>query len=96
MPNCFNPGDLILDPFLGCGTTSVVARKLGRHYIGIEIDEKFCLLAEKRLQMAKSNTDIQGYTDGVFWERNTLADQGNDNKAVSQVRESTLLISRIR
>jgi len=94
-----NPGDLILDPFLGCGTTSVVARnsvvarKLGRHYIGIEIDEKFCLLAEKRLQMAKSNTDIQGYTDGVFWERNTLADQGNDKKTVPQAPEQTLLFS---
>jgi site-specific DNA-methyltransferase (adenine-specific) len=88
-----NPGELVLDPFLGSGTTSVVAKKLGRHYIGIEVDETFCLLAEKRLEIAKSNTNIQGYTDGVFWKRNTLADQGNDKKAVSQATEQSLLFS---
>jgi len=68
-------GDVVLDPFLGCGTTSVVARKLNRHYIGIEIDETYCSLAEKRLAMVDSDRTIQGYSDGVFWERNTLADQ---------------------
>jgi site-specific DNA-methyltransferase (adenine-specific) len=71
-----NPGDVILDPFLGSGTTSVVAKKLGRSYVGIEIDEKFCCLAEKRIQLADEDDGIQGYQDGVFWERNTLADQG--------------------
>jgi site-specific DNA-methyltransferase (adenine-specific) len=69
------PGDLVLDPFLGSGTTSVVAKKLGRWYVGIEIDEKYCCLAEKRLAMADRDKAIQGYSDGVFWERNTLQDQ---------------------
>lgn len=68
-----NPGDVVLDPFLGSGTTSVVAAKLGRHYIGIEQNEQYCVWAEKRLEMAASDTSIQGYTDGVFWERNTAA-----------------------
>jgi site-specific DNA-methyltransferase (adenine-specific) len=86
-----NPGQLVLDPFLGSGTTSVVARKLGRHYIGIEVDETFCLLAEKRLEMAQIDTVIQGYNDGVFWERNTLSDQGNEKKTVSKTHEQTLL-----
>jgi len=70
-----NPGDLILDPFLGSGTTSVVARKLNRNYLGIEINEGYCLLAAKRLEQAEDNDQIQGYTNGHFWERNTNAIQ---------------------
>ena len=62
---------LVLDPFLGSGTTSVTAKKLRRNFIGIEMNEEYCLWAEKRLQNAETDTTIQGYTDGVFWERNT-------------------------
>lgn len=65
------PGDLVFDPFLGSGTASVVAKKLGRHWCGIELSEEYCLLAEKRLELAESNPSIQGYSGGVFWERNT-------------------------
>jgi len=65
-------GDFVFDPFLGSGTTSVVAKKLGRRYCGVEIDEFYCCLAEKRLEMAEVDRSIQGYVDGVFWERNTL------------------------
>ncbi|MCL2879439.1 MAG: site-specific DNA-methyltransferase [Treponema sp.] len=64
---------IVLDPFLGSGTTSVVAKKLGRKYTGIEINEEYCCWAEKRLLLAESNNKIQGYLDGVFWERNTLS-----------------------
>lgn len=70
-----NPGDVVLDPFLGSGTTSVVAKKLQRHHIGIEIDEMYCCIAEKRLDVADGNPNIQGYSDGVFWERNTMTYQ---------------------
>ena len=69
------PGDLIFDPFMGSGTAPVVAKKLGRHYIGVEINEEYCLWAAKRLLAADHDTAIQGYADGVFWERNSLADQ---------------------
>ena len=65
------PGDIIFDPFLGSGTASVTARKLGRNYIGIEMNEEYCLLAEKRLMLAENDKSIQGYSDGVFWERNS-------------------------
>ena len=64
------PGDVIFDPFLGSGTTSTVAKKLGRHYVGIEIDRRFACLAEKRIAIAEYDKRIQGYDDGVFWERN--------------------------
>ena len=66
------PNDVVFDPFLGSGTTSVAAKKLGRKFCGIEINEKFCCLAEKRLEIADSDQTIQGYSDGVFWERNAI------------------------
>lgn len=75
------PNDLVFDPFLGSGTTSVVAKKLGRRYVGVEIDQTYCCLAEKRLAMAESDKTIQGYADGVFWERNTLPDQKYTSKS---------------
>lgn len=65
------PGDMVFDPFLGSGTASVTAKKLGRKYCGIELNEEYSLLCEKRLQMAETNSSIQGYKDGVFWERNS-------------------------
>ena len=68
-------GDFVFDPFLGSGTTAAVAKKLGRNYCGIEINEEYCCWALKRLEMADSDQKIQGYADGVFWERNSLADQ---------------------
>ncbi len=67
-----NIGNVVFDPFLGSGTTSVVAKKLGRRFVGLEVNKEYCCLAEKRLNLADSDKAIQGYTDGIFWERNTL------------------------
>ena len=66
-----DPGDMILDPFAGSGTTAAVCKKLGRDFIALEADLDYCLLAAKRLELAEHDTSIQGFADGVFWERNS-------------------------
>lgn len=65
-----NKGDMVFDPFVGSGTTAVVAKKLGRRFLGIERERKYVALALKRLDMADENSAIQGYENGVFKNRN--------------------------
>ena len=83
-------GDIVFDPFLGSGTTSVVAKKLNRHYIGIEIESRYCVWAEQRLEMAGSNPEIQGYANGVFWERNSLSEQNEALNKTSYIKTKKL------
>lgn len=52
-----NPGDIVLDPFFGTGTTGAVAKKLGRRYIGIEKDETYIKYAKKRLTAIRPSTE---------------------------------------
>ena len=66
-----DPGDLVFDPFGGSGTTAVTAKKLGRSFTAVEQDLDYCCLALERLRRADTDKTIQGYEDGVFWERNT-------------------------
>ena len=65
-----NAGDTVFDPFLGSGSVSVAAKKLGRHYIGVEIEPRYCVWAEQRLERADTDRRIQGMSGGVFTERN--------------------------
>ena len=76
-------GQLVLDPFLGSGTTAVVARKLGRRFLGIEVEADYACLAAKRVELAVLDSTIQGYSGGVFWERNSLNLQTSLSKADS-------------
>lgn len=64
-------GGVVFDPFLGSGTTSVVAKKLNRRYVGIEQNEEYAVWAEERLRRSDENNKIQGFAGGVFWERNS-------------------------
>ncbi len=66
-----NAGDMVFDPFLGSGSTSVTAKKLARSYCGIEQNPQYCLWCEKRLEMADTDKSIQGFRDGIFLERNS-------------------------
>jgi len=43
------PGDIVLDPFIGSGTTAIAAQRLGRNYVGIDINEEYCQMATERL-----------------------------------------------
>ena len=69
------PDDFVFDPFLGSGTTAVVARKLSRRWSGVERDREYCCWALKRIGKTRKDNGIQGYEDGVFWDRNSLNEQ---------------------
>ena len=53
-----NEGDIVLDPFMGSGTTAKVARALNRHYIGFEISAEYCDIIRKRLEQNKTLFDL--------------------------------------
>lgn len=103
-----NVGGFVFDPFLGSGTTAVVSQKLGRRFLGVEQNTEYCCWAMKRLDLALLDPSIQGYAKGVFWERNSGADQRNGASnsiapspyevatITSQVEDPTLKMPRPR
>jgi len=86
-----NQGDFVFDPFMGVGSTCVTAKKLNRRFLGVEIEREYCLLAAKRLRLAEVDTTIQGYRNGLFWERNTLNVQKQNHKRKSSEHLSKTL-----
>ena len=79
---------LVFDPFLGSGTTAVVCKKLSRRFLGIEQNTDYCCWTQKRLAKAETDKAIQGYADGVFWERNSLNDQKSEKPIVRRFDDS--------
>ncbi|MDO4583226.1 MAG: site-specific DNA-methyltransferase [Planctomycetia bacterium] len=63
-------GDWVFDPFAGSGTTAVVAKKLRRHFCAVERNRQYVAWMLKRLELAEEDNSIQGYSEGVFYERN--------------------------
>lgn len=62
------PGDIVLDSFLGSGTTAAVAHKMGRHYIGIEMGEHAYTHCKKRLDAVIAGDDLLGITKTLDWQ----------------------------
>lgn len=63
-----SPGDLVLDSFLGSGTTAAVAQKMGRRYIGVELGNHAYTHCYKRLKMVTDGTDQGGISKGQNWK----------------------------
>lgn len=63
-----NPGDLVLDSFLGSGTTAAVAHKMGRRWIGVEVKDQCETHCLPRLQKVVNGTDVSGITNAVGWK----------------------------
>lgn len=77
-------GDVILDPFMGTGTTAVAAKRLGRNYIGIEIDEKYIKIAQKNIEET-IETKINGAYVSIYLDNiRTMRD-----KDFSQIQDNT-------
>ena len=64
-----NKGDIVYEPFAGVFTGCVTAQKLGRNWFGVEYENEYCLLGQKRLCLAEINQTIQGYEEGTFRDR---------------------------
>jgi len=62
---CSNPGELVLDPFAGSGTTLAVAKKLDRRFLGYEISKQYAQQTEKRLNAIKVGDFLEGVIDPV-------------------------------
>lgn len=76
-------GGFVFDPFLGSGTTAAVATKLGRKWAGVDVNREYLCWTLKRVERAKASNEIQGYVNGLFWERNSLSEQNKQPNSLS-------------
>ena len=90
-----NEKDMVFDPFAGVGTTGVVAKKLKRNFVMVEMDEEYCLYAIKRLKMAEEDNSIQGYIDGLFLDRNASLYINKPKKGSAKRGSLSLLFPRM-
>ncbi|HRR04834.1 MAG TPA: DNA methyltransferase, partial [Bacteroidales bacterium] len=69
--------DIVLDPFSGTGTTAISAKRLGRRYIGFEIDEKYAKISQQKLKQVKPNFKI-GENWVSFYLKDIVTIRNND------------------
>lgn len=85
-----NRGDFVFDPFVGSGTTAVVAEKLMRRWCGVDVNTEYLCWTLKRLKAARQDSSIQGYSNGVFWERNSRPRKRSKTESGSRVEQVNL------
>ena len=83
-------GGFVFDPFLGSGTSAVVSEKLNRRWCGIDINKEYLCLAHKRILSAQKDPTIQGYKNGVFWERNSFSNSKRSSILKNSTKQSSL------
>ena len=94
------PGDLVLDPFSGSGSTSVAAHLAGRDYCGIELERRYCVSARRRLSDARNPSTSDGRTlnrpgsRSLFLERRSLLNQAAETRNSRQNHVQFQLESR--
>jgi DNA modification methylase len=81
-----NPGDLVLDPFAGSGTTLVVAKKLGRRWIGIELSPNYAARVQARLEAATVGEPLEGAEEPKVSAPQTPAQMKNERSQVAPLR----------
>ncbi len=90
---CSNPGDLVLDPFAGSGTTLAVAKKLGRYYLGFELSKQYAEQTKLRLASIETGDPLEGVADPVASAPSTAEgrrlDQVNKTKQRRFTRKTT-------
>jgi len=86
-------GDMVLDPFVGTGTTAIAAKRLGRRYIGIDIDPKYVEISRKKLENV-SPTMINGCYVSVFLDRIVTIRDKDFEQVRDFLKPKKLIISR--
>jgi site-specific DNA-methyltransferase (adenine-specific) len=85
-----NPGDVVLDPFAGSGTTLAVAKKLGRPWIGLELSEQYVAKAAERLAMIKEGDPLHGAPEPLVSAPKTPKKPGRGRKPRRKAEERQL------
>jgi len=80
---CSNPDDVVLDPFAGSGTTLVVAKKLGRSWLGIELSDSYAKAATKRIKAADVGQDLEGAAEPLVSAPSTASGKQRGRKSKS-------------
>ena len=69
-----DPGDVVLDPFLGTGTTAIAARALGRYCVGIDIDSEYISIAHGKIDATEETREGEYYVSKFLGEMMTVRD----------------------